>query len=163
MHRLLVALVYAALLCGCLGATPPATKAADAARELNVASRFGKMDLATTNTAPAARQSFLERRRQWGGEIRILDVEMAGMQLTKPTAATIQVDFSWMRIDEGLLRTTRIEQSWSNVEGSWLLTRERRIAGDLGLFGEGIPSKPAPHKDVHFPSKTLGMPHDVER
>ena len=156
MLRPFIAVICAAIICSCLGPAPPATKAADAARELNIAARFGRMDIAANNTAAAAKAAFVERRRLWGGAIRVLDAEMANLTMIGPTEATVHVDFSWMRIDEQRLRITRVEQSWRNDEGSWLLVREHQIDGDIGLFGEGIPLKRQPHQDVHFPSRTLG-------
>jgi hypothetical protein len=42
------------------------------------------------------------------------------------------------------------------VGGGWKLVRERRLQGDLGLFGEPSPKpETGPHPDVHFATKTI--------
>jgi hypothetical protein len=66
------------------------------------------------------------------------------------------VDFSWTRADEGTLRTTRVFQQWEATEGPWLLVREKRVGGDLGLFGEPVARLDAtPRPDVQFPTKVI--------
>jgi hypothetical protein len=140
---------------GCVAPPSQATRATDAARELNLASRFGRMDIALGNTAPGARESFLERRVQWGKEVRIVDVELAGMSMKDELNAVIQVDVAWVRADDDTLRATRIAQTWRD-DGGWHLMREQRMAGDLGLFGERVTMTPVEQRDVQFPSKTIG-------
>ena len=41
----------------------------DAVGELNLAARFGRMDLAASRTHRAARSSFIERHASWGGGV----------------------------------------------------------------------------------------------
>jgi hypothetical protein len=70
--------------------------------------------------------------------------------------ALVFIDVAWMRMNEGLLRTTQLQQVWENPGGGWLLTEESRHAGDRGLLDNAVvvlrPERP---KDVHLPSKTL--------
>jgi hypothetical protein len=85
-----------------------------------------------------------------------VDVELASMTMPDGDHAEIQVDYAWTRIDEGVLRTTRVAQNWEDVGGGWKLVRERRLQGDLGLFGEPSPKpETGPHPDVHFATKTI--------
>jgi hypothetical protein len=142
---------------GCMAPPTPAQRVTEAARELNMAARFGRMDLAMGATNPGARERFVERRREWGGEIRVLDLELSGLQMPHHDRATLLVDLQWVRMSEGTLRNTRVEQTWSNEEeGGWRLVRERRVAGDVGLFGERVTVlHEAPRGDVHFPSRTI--------
>jgi hypothetical protein len=144
-------------LAGCIAPPTPAQRVTDAARDLNMAARFGRMDLAMGATAAGAREHFVQRRREWGGEVRVLDVELSGLQMPDRDNATLLVDLQWVRMREGTLRTTRVEQTWSNEdEGGWQLVRERRVAGDVGLFGERVTVLHAePRGDVHFPSRTI--------
>ncbi len=139
---------------GCVAPPSQATRATDAARELNLASRFGRMDIALANTAPGARDNFLERRLTWGKQVRIVDVELAGMSMKDEFNAMIQVDVAWVRQDDDTLRATRIAQTWRD-DGGWHLVREQRMAGDLGLFGEQIRMTPVEQRDVQFPTKTI--------
>jgi hypothetical protein len=150
-----MALLAVALpLSACLAPQTPAARATDAARELNLAARFGRMDVAIGHTATGARAPFLERRSEWGKELRVLDVELAGLSMNDPRQALVLVDIAWMRMGEGALRTTRIAQTWRDDEG-WQLVREQRVAGDIGLFGEQVLVQRPEARDAHFPSKTI--------
>jgi hypothetical protein len=140
----------------CVTPPGPAQRATDAARELNFATRFGRMDIALQLTANGAKKSFLERRTEWGRGVRVLDLELAGLSLKSPHDALIQVDVAWTRNEESLLRTTRIAQTWRDEDdGGWQLVREQRIAGDLGLFGEHVDVVYSAPRDVQFPTKTI--------
>jgi hypothetical protein len=143
------------LQASCLAPQGPASRATDAARELNLAARFGRMDLAVGRTSAGARSSFLERRAEWGKNVRVLDVELAGMAMKNHQNALIYVDVAWVRMDEGALRSTRVAQTWRDVDSGWQLVREQRVAGDLGLFGEHVQRARPAHRDVQFPSKTI--------
>ena len=128
----------------------------DAARDMNVAARFGRLDLAVQRTTKDARKHFLDRRAQWGTGIRIVDVEVAGMQMQGEDNAEVRVDIAWVRANEGVLRSTRLAQLWSDEDGDWMMERERRVAGDLGLFGEAVPVAPARRPvDHQFPTRVI--------
>lgn len=151
------AVLMALILSGCLAPPTPAQQVTDAARELNLAARFGRMDIALGKAAPEARDRFMQRRQSWGHELRVVDVELSGMQIEDADNAQVTVDVAWMRMREGILRSTRLAQTYKRDDKGWQLTREHQLAGDRGLFGETVPSLPQrPHKDVHFPTRTLG-------
>jgi hypothetical protein len=153
----LAPLAVAFVLYGAACGVPPVSeRVTDAARDLNVAARFGRMDVAVNHTAGAARENFLSRRAAWGQSVRIHDVELAGMEMPDGTHAKIQVDYSWARVSEGVLRTTRIAQDWEDTGKGWKLVREKRVQGDLGLFGEPVPETSSePHPDVQFATKVI--------
>jgi len=155
--RLAVALLAVCLLpvASCLAPPPASQRATDAARELNLAARFGRMDLAVGRTAPGAREQFIERRAQWGHSLRILDIELAGLSMNESTRALVYVDVAWVRMNEDELRSTRLAQTWHEQDHGWLLVREQRVSGDLGLFGEHVTVVQRPLVDVHFPSRTI--------
>jgi hypothetical protein len=134
----------------------PSAKANDAARDLNVNSRFGEVTTVITMTSPAVRDQFVSRRVQWGKLIRVVDVELGNFTMSDTEHATVMVDFSWTRVDEGTLHTTQVQQDWSDETGEWLLVRERRVSGDVGLFGERIaPIEAAPRPDVQFATRVI--------
>jgi len=143
----------------CLAPPPASERVTDAARELNLAARFGRMDLAVELTAKSVRPTFLQHRALWGKEIRVLDVELSGFSMPSVDRAQIEVEYAWSRVDEGTLRTTRIAQEWRDPGGGFQLVRERRVAGDLGLFGEqaAVPrsESEAPPRDVQFETKVI--------
>lgn len=129
--------VAACAFSGCQPPTP-AQKASEAAREMNMAARWGKMDDATSLTDPKHVDEFLRHRSEWHGDIRIVETELAGLNMKDAMNATVQVDVSWNFSDDPTLRTTRLSQEWSDEEGKWVMVSEERIGGDLGLFGEEV-------------------------
>jgi hypothetical protein len=135
---------------------PPtqAQRVTESAREMNLATRFGRMDVALGHAAKGAQQSFIERRGEWGKRVRIVDIELAGLSMKDELNATIQVDVAWVFVDDDTLRTTRIAQTWRD-DGGWHMVREQRLAGDLGLFGEPVELSRRGSADVQFESKTI--------
>jgi len=142
-------------LSSCLAPPPASARVTDAARELNLATRFGRMDVAVGRTAAGARETFVARRSEWGRAIRIVDVELAGLSMPDEHSALLQVDVAWVRADDDTLRSTRLAQVWKDDEGGWRMVREKRMAGDAGLFGEPVQIVRRKRPDVHFASKTI--------
>jgi hypothetical protein len=143
-------------LSACMPSQVPSQQVSEVARDLNVATRFGRMDVAVEHTAEEHRPDFLKHRAAWGNEVRVMDVEFAQLDMQASDTANVLVDISWMRMNEGLLRSTRLKQSWHNPGGGWKLSGEERVAGDLGLLGENVTVlRPEAQRDVHFPTKTI--------
>jgi hypothetical protein len=154
--RLLVGLVVSVSWSACVTPPPPAERASDAARQLNVASRFGELASVIDMTSPRIRERFQARRSDWGKEVRVVDVELASLDLSDAHHAKVMVDFSWTRTNEGTLRATRVMQEWEAADGPWMLVREKRVSGDIGLFGERVAVREGPpHPDVQFPTKVI--------
>jgi hypothetical protein len=154
--RLPAALALSLAWSACVTPAPPAERASDAARQLNVASRFGELASVIDMTSPRIRDRFQARRADWGKEVRVVDVELASLALADARHAKVVVDFSWTRADEGTLRATRVLQEWEAADGPWLLVREKRMSGDIGLFGERVAMREtAPRPDVQFPTKVI--------
>lgn len=133
----------------------------EAAQELNVNARFGRMEMAAEHVAPPAKEQFFERRKAWGNRVRVADYEVAGMRLAKGEEdAEMIVKIAWYRVDEGDLRQTTLRQKWHDFKGEWKLTEESRIDGDIGLLGERVqqvaPSTPAGPRHAQFPTIRLG-------
>jgi hypothetical protein len=146
--------------CGALAGQTPAAKVQEVARDANTAARFGRMDVALEHTAPGTKEQFMKRHEGWGNSVRVFEMELAGFNMPDSESATVLVDFQWMYLDENTLRSTRVEQTWrgDTENRGWKLTRERRIGGDVGLFGEHRAKHDPdeePHGDVHFPTKTI--------
>jgi hypothetical protein len=150
-------LVFGCLLVvGCLAPPPPAERAADAIRELNLGVRFGRTELASGLTSKQARKPFLDRRRTWGKDVRVLDVELTKFDMPAKDRVHVEVDYAWTHMSEGRLRTTRVAQEWRDQGQGFQLVAEDRASGDLGLFGEALPpADPTPRRDVHFATKVL--------
>jgi hypothetical protein len=151
----------AVCLAGCFPLGAPSQQISDIARDVNVATRFGRMDVAMEHTAESHRVEFMRTRADWGTELRVLDVELSKMELKTPESAEVFVDVNWVRMDEGLLRSTRLKQHWQNSGNDWQLDAEERLSGDVGLLGEQVVVlRPETPRDVHFPVKTLQQPRE---
>jgi|GEM_PF-637127 len=149
-----------ALGCGLAGQSKPA-KAQEAALELNLNARFGRMEMAAEHISPKARDGFFERRRAWGGSVRVADYDLTGLKIIGEDDAESYVKIAWYRANEGDLRVTTVKQKWhSDAKGDWKLTEEQRVDGDVGLLGEP-PAAPtaastaAPRRS-QFPTIYLG-------
>jgi hypothetical protein len=156
--RTAVLALLGVIVSGCFAPPPPSQRVAEVAREVNTAARFGRMDVALEHTSDGLRSHFAKHRQAWGGDVRVLDVELSALSMKDTENATVVVDFQWMRVDEDTLRMTRVEQSWRGAtqDHGWTLVRERRVGGDIGLFGEPVARLEAPPRDdVQFPSKTI--------
>jgi hypothetical protein len=139
-----------------MGPQTPAQRASDAARELNVNSRFGDIAGTVTMTAPSVRSQYLSRRAEWGKLVRVVDVDLGGFQMNDAEHATVLVDFQWTRVDDGTLHTTRVLQEWAATEGPWMMVREKRQSGDIGLFGEPMgPTSAPPRPDYQFATRVI--------
>jgi len=153
--RVAACLVTLAMVSGCFAPASPTLRVNDAANALNVATRFGKMELAVSHVDSSVRTDFMARRSQWGKEVRIIDVDLGSIDVRDESHAIVTVDVSWVPLRDNILRSTRVTQNWEDRGQGWKLTREVRAAGDLGLFGEILEVQDTPHPDVHLPSRTL--------
>lgn len=155
-------LVSAALALGSVavaaGCTPPSLtdRLADAAINMNQATRFGRMDIALEHVGPKARDEFAKHHIEWGRTTRIVDVELVGMSMAEKDKAEVYLTVSWQRVNEGELRVTHVTQRWANEKGTWLMEGEERKAGDAGLLGDRVAEVPAPKRPTHFPTHVIG-------
>ena len=155
MAKVLLSLVCALSLGACVMPPSASEKASDAARELNLSARFGNMDVAAKKASDAARADFVQRHAMWGSQIRVVDVELAGMSMPDSDHAVFQVDYSWMRTNESTMRTTRVTQRWTSLNGPWAMESEERAAGDVGLFGEHVEVLRPVQRDAQFATKVI--------
>jgi hypothetical protein len=142
------------VLGGCMTPPSPAERITDAAMALNVAARFNQLDVAVARADRSERAEFMKRHAAWGQTLRIVDVEMASLSLPESDRAVVLVDYAWIRNNEGTMRATRIEQHWKDDAG-WHLVREKRVAGDSGLFGEAQPVAPPAQPDKQFATRVI--------
>jgi len=149
------------LLGGChLTSQSRPARAHEAALDLNLNARFGRMQLVTGRVAPSMRKTFFETRKGWGSEVRVADYDMAALTMKGSDEAESIVKVTWYHVSESDVHTTTLKQSWRDVQGTWQLVAEERSEGDVGLLGEkrsesNQPSAPQ-SKNVHFPTIYLG-------
>ena len=145
---------------GCpLGGQSKPARAQEAALELNMNARFGRMEIAAERVAPAARDAFFNRRKGWGGTIRVADYDLTGLRMQGKDDAETFVKIAWYRANQPDLRVTTVKQKWHDFKGDWKLTEEARLDGDLGLLGEApapATGEPAAPRRQQFPTIYLG-------
>jgi hypothetical protein len=155
MAKALLPLLCALSLGACVMPPAASEKASDAARELNLSARFGNLEVAAKKATSESRADFLARHSLWGNEIRVVDVELAGMNMPDSDHAVFDVNYSWMRANESTLRVTRVTQRWTSLKGAWALETEKRAAGDVGLFGEHVDVLRPVQRNAQFATKTI--------
>jgi uncharacterized protein YcfL len=148
--------VLALILAACAAHNPIAS-VQEAARELNEEAQFGRTDVAMDRVAVAAREEYSAHHRAWGTNVRIADVEVAGMKAKGDHDVDILVRVSWYRANEADLRLTTLKQSWHDKSG-WRLVTEKRDDGDMGLLGEQVvfASPDEQRAPAQFPTVRLG-------
>lgn len=135
MRRTLIA-VSLLSLAGCIVPPSNSQRLTDAALEMNMATRFGRMDIALQRVGDRAREDFTNRHAAWGTRIKVVDVEFGGYEMKQSDEAEVYLDVMWLRSDEATVHNTRLAQRWHDRRGHWELVEEERKDGDSGLLGE---------------------------
>jgi hypothetical protein len=153
--RAIAATVALFTLGGCLGGYSPSMRVQEAAQDMNMAARFGRMDIALENVGKDARAAFAKRHADWGRSIRIVDYEFQGLMLKDKEHAEVFLAVAWQRLNESDMRNTVLAQEWVDHKGSWQLEREDRTSGDVGLFGENTVVVHPERSDAQFQTVTI--------
>lgn len=162
----LVVLAFPFALAACPVAPSPQAKLQEAASEMNVNARFGRMEMAVERIAPKEREEWAKHHKGWGGKIRIADSELSGSHMTAEGEADVTVKVAWYRVEDQELRVTTLKQKWKDVNGDWKLVAEGWVEGDVGLLGEAPPPMPAapgtnaPPSRAQFPTIRIGGEED---
>lgn len=151
----LLSAVAIACLTACVGGYSATEKVQEAAQNLNMATRLGRMDIALEGVSAEAKADFAKRHAGWGQEIRIVDYEFQGLMMRDKETAEVFIMVAWHRVDEAVMRTTSLVQRWKDFRGTWLLVEEERAGGDVGLLGENTVVVRPPRRDVQFESVTI--------
>lgn len=140
--------VASALSSACGGMLSSAGKAQEAAQNLNMDARLGRMEFALEHVSLKDREKFTKIHTGWAAKIRIVDSEITTFKMKGDDAADVNVQVSWYRPELGDLHVTVLHQDWRNEKGDWFLTSEERADGDTGLLGEPVliqePTETAP-------------------
>lgn len=157
MRRVLAVVLFAALCgTGCLHESR-AAKLQESAQSMNMAARFGRMDIAMEHVSPKAIEEFARQHGSWGSNVRIVDLEFQGLRFVDKDRALVAVAVGWQRVDDQELRVTQIAQEWQYDRNNWKLVSEKRTAGDVGLLGEPLPETAGTSRrpDAHFPTVVI--------
>jgi hypothetical protein len=128
-------LVFLAIGVGaCVPPLSPMERLAFSAHELNAATRFARMDVALSMVSEEAQRDFVIRHATWHREVRIVDVEVIGVQPITTSTADVQVAVGWHRLDDTTMRQSQLSQRWIQGADGWTLSEETRVGGAPGLF-----------------------------
>lgn len=147
--------LVAACLTACIGGYSPTERVQEAAQNLNMAARLGRMDIALEGVSADAREAFAKRHARWGNGIQIVDYEFQGLIMRDKENADVFLAISWHRVDESEMRMTSLVQRWKDYRGTWMLAYEERSGGDVGLLGESAVVLRPSRRDVQFESVTI--------
>lgn len=140
MRRLLAVLgLCAASMSACMPPQMPSDKLTDAAYSIVEAARFGRMDIVLNNVHPAKQGAYADAHAEWGGDVRILDIEYGGARILTPEKAIVMMTVAWQRIDESTLRSTALKQTWRLGGERWAIDEEIVASGDARLLKEPEP------------------------
>ena len=141
----------------CLGGQSRAGKLQDSAQNLNQATRFGRVDIASELVAIKAQPEFIKRHLAWGRDVRLIDLEVQGMSFRDKDTAMVLIMVGWQRLDDQELRVTQLTQTWRYGHDGWRLEEEEHADGAVGLFGEQPEAeRQVPRSDAHFRSVIIG-------
>lgn len=144
--------VAAAALTGCLPPANPSQLLADSAFDMNVATRFGRMDVALEHVGDDARESFARTHARWGRDVRVVDIELLSLGMKGNDQADVSVSVAWQRPDDANIRTTQLAQRWQDGRGGWRMTSEKRQSGDLGLLDDRPKTAASAPEDAEKPA-----------
>ncbi len=161
MRKLLAALGLASsLMVGCMPPQTPTDKLTDSAWSMVEAARFGRMDIMISSVQPAQQEAYADAHAEWGGNIRILDIEYGGAKLVKADKAVVLMTVAWQRLDESSLRQSSVKQTWTLGGDRWLISEEVISGGDKELLKapvkDGDDAKPKSDKKSARGEKTGG-------
>jgi hypothetical protein len=139
--RLAFVAAFALNVAACMPPQTPTSKLTDHAYTVAEAARFGRMDIVMTLVDPAQHEAYSDAHAEWGGAVRILDVEYGGARLVAPNTAVVVMNVAWQRLDEAVLRSTSLKQTWKLGGSSWVIAEEVVASGDKRLLLEPDPDK----------------------
>ena len=115
-----------------------ATGRQQTAQDFNIDARFGRNEMLLEQVAPAEREEYALHHRAWGTEVRVADVEIAGMKSHGDKDVDVVVRVAWYRPEQQELRSTTLKQRGTPKGTGWQLVAEKRVDGDIGLLGEAV-------------------------
>ncbi|NUP09938.1 MAG: hypothetical protein HOW73_28150 [Polyangiaceae bacterium] len=138
-----IAAAFALSLVACMPPQMPSDKLTDAAYGIVEAARFGRMDIVLQTVEPTQQEAYADAHSDWGGDIRILDIEYGGARLVAPDKAVVLMTVAWQRLDESILRSTALKQTWTLGGERWAIREEVVAGGDKKLLKEPMPKNDA--------------------
>jgi hypothetical protein len=108
---------------------------------MNVATRFGRMDIALPYVAAEAQPQFARHHAAWGSTLRVVDLDLVGIRAMGPDAVAVDLVVTWHPVNEMTIRQSQITQRWLLEQDDWRMVEEQRVGGDPGLFPSSSPGQ----------------------
>ena len=140
---------------GCLLPPTSAQRLAESAYNFNMATRFGRTDIALEHVKASSREDIGRKHRAWGRDVRIDDSEVDTFSMRKDGDADVVITVSWHRVNDTTMRETELAQRWTDERGTWWLLREEERAGDHGVLPEATASSRADVSRISIPHVTV--------
>lgn len=136
--RLAALVLGISVFAGCVNPPSGGERLIQEANQVVTAARFGRMDLVLACVKPELRTGFAASHAEWGSKIRILDMEYGGATPIDEKKAVVAVNVAWSRLDETIVRSTALRQTWEFGEERWQIIGEEVADGDPKLLSNGI-------------------------
>lgn len=129
-------LALSSLTLGCtLTQLSPSARLSESVYQLNDMSRWGQVDMAVAAVSAKYKTLFRTRRKEWGENIAIAEVELLYQQMAPDKESGVsEVAMSWTEANGVILRKSYITQRWANERGTFRLIEEAIKKGDPSLF-----------------------------
>jgi len=96
--------------------------------------RWGRLPAAEASVGGPLRAAFHARRRGWGSEVTVVDLEVVHLRQNSGRG-TARVRVAWTRGNDSIdIRESVVEEVWEARLGVWQMSAEAVIAGDPGVF-----------------------------
>lgn len=124
----LTILVFSALSCAI--ADGPRQKLKRTVFSFNEGLRWGRYNEVLPSVSPAALEHFSAMHQGWGDTIQISNAEVLHSVVDdKAKKASIEVKFTWYKIDELVVHDTVTLQHWEMQKATWYLVAEEYRSG----------------------------------
>ena len=101
------------------------------AREFNDGLRWGRDDQVLACLSSDDARALRARKADLGDELVIADHEVKSIQIAPGAeTATVVAEFSWFTQHRNVVQKSTVEQKWTWSVNRWMVTEQRRIAGD---------------------------------
>lgn len=114
------------LAAGCGSYKSPGEKLRDAAWRFNESVRWGRFSVAAKALPPTRRGPWLKAMERTAGALRVLEFDMTPVRVGSKRAL-VQVDLSYVRASDPVVRQQRRQQLWRYDDGHWMLEADREV------------------------------------
>jgi hypothetical protein len=144
-----IVLCLCTLLAGCfLDNASSGKKLTDAVTEMNKATRWGQLNLASQMVEPVYRPQFMANHAHWGARVQVADSEVIQVEMAEgEDSAVAVIVYQWYETAAMTLHQSVVRQRWSRVGDGYALLSEAIVQGDSRLFAEAAAGKAVPLRD----------------